>query len=305
MVYAPAPLLTATLELHHDVNDLHLHAGGQGVWQARMVTLLGARAVLCTVLGGETGRVLEALLADEVFAVRSVRRAHATGWYVHDRRQGQRHTIAEAAGTPLDRHVVDELYNIALAEGLRAPVTLLGGPAHPSLLKPDVYRRLASDLTANGTKVVADLAGEHLTAALAGGVAVLKVSHDEIIAAGRAEDSGVEALGTAARRLREEGAQAVVISRAHEPALALLDGTLHLVEPPRIEEVDPRGAGDSMTAGIATLLARGADLETAIRVGTAAGAVNVTRHGLGTGHADAIAELARRVRLTPLSGAAS
>jgi 1-phosphofructokinase len=301
MVFAPSPLLTATIEQQHDQNDLHLHAGGQGVWQARMVALLGSRAVFCTVLGGETGRVLDALLHDEAFEVRAVRRATGVGWYVHDRRAGHRDEVARGIGTPLDRHDVDELYNIALAEGLRAPVSVLGGPAHPSLLKPDVYRRLATDLTANGSRVLADLAGDCLKAALAGGLALVRVSHEEVLDAGLAADEGLAALCGAARRLRDEGAAQVIISRAHEPALALLDDALMLVEAPAVQAVEHRGAGDSMMAGIAAKLAQGADLLTAVRVGAAAGAVNVTRHGLGTGHADTIAELATRVKLSPLA----
>ena len=35
--------------------DIHVHAGGQGVWQARMLSSLGVRVVLCAGLGGEAG----------------------------------------------------------------------------------------------------------------------------------------------------------------------------------------------------------------------------------------------------------
>jgi 1-phosphofructokinase len=239
------------------------------------------------------------MLIEEGFEVRAVPRPAGTGWYVHDRRRGERDRIAEGAGAPLYRHDVDELYNIALAEGLRADVCLLGGPAH-DLLEPEVYRRLATDLTRNGARLVADLAGDYLTAALAGGLSVVKVSDNEVLAAGRAADDTVAAQGGAAYRMRDEGARTVVISRGMQPALALLEGDLVLVHPPAIETVDPSGAGDSMTAAIATMLARGADLEEAVRVGAAAGAVNVARHGLGTGHADAIGELANRVKLQPI-----
>jgi 1-phosphofructokinase len=52
-----------------------------------------------------------------------------------------------------------------------------------------------------------------------------------------------------------------------------------------------------MTAGIAAVLARGGNLMEAVRTGAAAGALNVTRHGLGTGNIDAIASLAKRIEL--------
>ena len=37
VVLAPSPLLTITVEVEHDTREeLHLHAGGQGLWVARM-----------------------------------------------------------------------------------------------------------------------------------------------------------------------------------------------------------------------------------------------------------------------------
>ena len=174
--------------------------------------------------------------------------------------------------------------------------------AGPRIVAPDVYRRLAADLNTHGVPVVADLTGDHLTAVLEGGVTFLKVSHEELIEAGRAADDSEEALLDAARKLHAEGAGTVLISRADQPAVALLaDGAALRVELPVLQTVDHRGAGDSMTAGAATVLARGGDLREALRTGAAAGALNVTRHGLGTGHRDAITELSTRVDLTPLS----
>jgi 1-phosphofructokinase len=177
---------------------------------------------------------------------------------------------------------------------------VISGSMDPGLVPASLYRRLAADLTANGSRVVADLSGEDLKAVLAGGVHVLKVSHEEVIEGGWSDDDGVDALAGAMRRLHQEGAEAVVVSRAGDPALTLIDGQVFTVEVPPLQVVEHRGAGDSMTAGIASVLARGGDLHEAVGTGAAAGAVNVTRHGLGSGHAEVIAEIAGRVRLTPL-----
>jgi 1-phosphofructokinase len=300
MIYSPCPVLTVTIERHRETPELHLHAGGQGVWQARMLTNLGARPVLCTTLGGEVGRVLSALLAAESFDVRPVPSAMSSGWYVHDRSEGERREIAGHPGGPLDRHELDELSNVALTEGLRTDISIFAGPTHPGLVPPSTYRRLAADLRSNGARVVADLAGDHLGAAVAGGLAFLKVAHDELVAAGRARDESVAELRLAARQLRQDGAAAVVVSRAELPAIAVLDDIDVLVEVPKMEQADPRGAGDSMTAAVAAMLAQGASVADAVRVGAGAGAANVTRHGLGTVHAPAVVELAKRVKLVAL-----
>lgn len=303
MVFAPVPQLTITIEQPTDEAELHVHPGGQGIWQARMITSLGVDVTVCACIGGEVGQVLQPLIVAEGVTLRAVPRSTSSGWYVHDRRDGDREMVADHPGGPLSRHELDELYNLALAEGLRAGISVISGPADPAVVPADVYRRLASDLAANDTRVVADLSGDYLTATLAGGVHVLKVSHEELLADGRTDDDGDDALIAAIRTLHGEGAESVVVTRGDRPSLALVDDEIVEVAAPRLQAADPRGAGDSFTAGVAAVLAQGGDLTQALRTGAAAGALNVTRHGLGSGRADAIAELVTRVRIgSPESG---
>jgi 1-phosphofructokinase len=300
LVFAPAPQLTVTVEQPADTVEIHVHPGGQGVWQARMITELGPAVVMCAVVGGEIGQVLRALVAAEGIELRAVTREATSGGYVHDRRGGSRTEIAEVAGEPLSRHELDDLYSLTLAAALEARVAVLSGPADPSVLPADTYRRLAADLGGNDVKVVADLSGDHLAAVLEGKPYLVKVSHEELIADGRAKDDSEPELLTAMRGLHSDGARAVLVSRAAKGALALLDGEAYEVDSPRLEVADARGAGDSMTAGVAAVLAQGGDAATAVRTGAAAGALNVTRHGLGSGRADAVRSLVDRVRLNRL-----
>jgi 1-phosphofructokinase len=302
MIFAPAPLVTVTIEQPADEVELHIHPGGQGVWQARMITALDCAVTLCACVGGEIGRVLEGLIADEGVNLQVVRADTGTGWYVHDRREGERVEIADHPGQPLARHDIDELYGLALAEGLRAGICVLSGPAEPSVVPPDIYRRLAADLTNNGARVVADLSGDHLAAVCEGGLYLLKVAHDELVKDGRAENDSRQALAEAIHTLHDEGAESVVVSRADRPSIALLDGELYRVITPKLEAADSLGAGDSLTAGMTAVLAKGGDLTDAVRTGAAAAAINVTRHGLGSGRSDAIAELVPLVRIQPLNG---
>ena len=298
MVFSPAPQLTVTIEAGSAEGDeVHFHAGGQGVWQARMINSLDVDVVLCCALGGESGMLLGPLIGAEGLRVRSVRMGASNSVYVHDRRDGERKEIAEVPSEPMSRHEQDELYGLALAEGLKAKVCLLSGVSHPDIMPPDTYRRLAGDLRRNDCTVVADLAGEYLEAALEGGLNVLKVSHEELLEHGQASGDAEADLVPAIKELREHGADAVIVSRAARPALACTADRVVRVVLPELEAADHRGAGDSMTAGVAAVLAAGGDIETAIRTGAAAGAVNVTRRGLGTGRADVIATLWERVTL--------
>ncbi|MGV0743656.1 1-phosphofructokinase family hexose kinase [Mycolicibacterium sp. XJ870] len=302
VIFAPMPVLTVTVEDRSGEADIHVHAGGQGVWQSRMVSSLGVPTVLCAALGGETGAVLGHLLPAKDVTVRIVPVSSRNGAYVHDRRTGSREIVAESPGSPLDRHELDALYELTLTEGLTHGRVLLSGPQDDRVVPADLYRRLASDLGTNGCKVAADLAGERLEAVLAGRPDLIKVSHEELLADRRAKSEDAEDLVAAMRTLRDEGAGTVVVSRSGaEPALALLDEERAVVEVemPKLEPADPAGAGDSMTAGMVAALASGRSLRRALQIGAACGALNVVRHGLGTGGAQAVETLAERVEVRP------
>ncbi len=309
VIFAPLPVLTVTIEDRSGEADIHVHAGGQGVWQSRMLSSLGVPVVLCAAVGGETGDVLGHLLPIPDVTVRTVPVSSRNGAYVHDRRTGERQVIAESPGSPLDRHELDSLYELTLTEGLKHGRVLLSGPQEFGTLPAQLYRRLAGDLGGNGCQVAADLSGDRLEAVLAGGPELIKVSHEELLADGRAKSDDAADLVDAMRTLRDDGAGTVVVSRAGSaPALALLDGqrpggdgsrggSVVEIVMPTLEPADSAGAGDSMTAGIVAALAQGRPLRRALQVGAACGALNVVRHGLGTGGAEAVETLAERVDL--------
>lgn len=297
VVFAPSPELTITIEDHADAGDIHIHAGGQGVWQARMVRALGADVTLCATFAGETGKVLQHLLDDEGISFIAVKRAGLGAAYIHDRRDGDRRALIETAGDPLSRHDLDELYGITLREGIESDVVLLSGPVGDSVIAPDVYRRLAADLRQHDCVVVIDLAGERLKAALEGGVDVVKLSHEELLADRRIEHDDIDEIIDAMRRIRAQGCDTVIVTRADAPLLVLSGDRLIQVTAPKMEIVDTRGAGDSFTAATAVGLARGLAIDDAAVLGASAGALNVTRHGLGTGDATSIHRLSTRVRV--------
>lgn len=300
MVFAPSPLLTVTLEPGPHHSEVHLHAGGQGFWIARMLVVLGLKAHMCAPLSGEVGTVLATLMGNEGVDVQAAAGTAGNGAYVHDRRDGERETVGHMDPQVLSRHEVDDLYGSALAFGADADISVLGGPATDDVIDPDIYRRLTADLGALGKPVIADLSGRALTAALAGGVTVIKVSHEDLIDDGRATNDDPATLIGTMHELAAEGADHVVLSRGADPTLALLKGQVFEVDGPRMQLVDHRGAGDSMTAGIAAAAAQGQDIENALRWGVAAGTSNVTRKGLASGQHQLIEQLATHITIRPL-----
>ncbi len=304
VVFAPSPLLTITVEAAGTQREeIHLHAGGQGFWVARMARLLGAEVGLCCALGGESGSVLRALIAKEGVRLLAVECAASNGVYIHARRDGAREQVARTVCTGLSRHEADELYGVALSAALDAGVAMLTGVDPPGVLEGDLYRRLAGDLRSNGVQVIADLAGEPLRAALAGGVDVLKISEDELQPGRPVPEGDAGELRGALDELHAAGASAVLISRAERPALVLdgAGGRYLKLTAPRVEALEPRGTGDSMCAALGASLAAGHDLDGALRLAMAAGCLNATRRGLGTGTREQIEQLSHHIQIEELS----
>jgi len=200
-VFAPSPILTVTIEAGSDRPEVHVHAGGQGFWVARLAARLGAEVVLCCALGGEPGPVLRALIEAESIELRAATGASANGVYIHDRRSGERVEVVSVHPRQLDRHATDELYGITLSAGLDADVTMITGCQPAEIVSPDVYRRLAGDLHANGKLVVADLTGPPLRATLEGGVELIRLSDEELVGEHYATDDSAAEIVAGARLL--------------------------------------------------------------------------------------------------------
>ena len=82
VVFAPAPILTVTIEAgvaDDGPPEIHVHAGGQGFWVARMAAALDGHPVLCTACGSEAGHVSRVLMENEGIEVRGPHQATPSG----------------------------------------------------------------------------------------------------------------------------------------------------------------------------------------------------------------------------------
>jgi 1-phosphofructokinase len=299
-VFGPHPLLTVTVERRGDGDDVHLHAGGQGVWVGRMAAELGANPVLCGFIGGESGAVLRPLLDALPGERRLVPTQAASGIIVADRRDGERRLIAGRLADAPTRHEVDDLVSEACAAALGGAVLAICNPHPPDALPLEVYGTLVADARANGVTVVVDLSSPRLDSALEGGPDVVKLNDWELAEFVSDSVEGLARRRRAAERLLERGAGTAIVTRGPEPALVLrADGAWEIV-PPRFERGSREGCGDTMMGALAAALARGLPWEEALVLGAAAGAANFLRHGLGTGERAVVEELAARVALRAL-----
>jgi len=303
-IFAPHPLLTVTIEREGDAREqVHFHAGGQGVWVARMAAQLGAEPVLCGLLGGESGELLAGLLARMDGQLRLVDAASASGCYVTDRRSGERELLSCVLSDPPSRHELDELFSIACAESIACGWLVVTNPMPAEALPLEVYGDLVADARAGGARTLVDLSSPRLDSALRGEPDLVKINDWELAAFVRGPVSEPAQLLAAARRLCEAGARAVIVTRGEQPALVLANERAWWLTPPRLQRGFREGCGDAMMGALAASWARGKSFEHAVQVGAAAGAANFLRHGLGSASREVVERLVESVALEPFTAA--
>lgn len=298
-IFSANPLLSVTIEARGGADDVHLHAGGQGVWVARMAAELGADPLLCGLAGGESGEMLTALLDSLPGERRLVETAGATGCYVADRRSGKRRILASALAPAPSRHELDELFSVACAAALECGLLVVCNPYPGEALPLDVYSALVTDAKRNGVQVLVDLSTPRLERALEGKPDVVKLNDWELAQYVTAPVDEPQERDGAVRRLIDAGAGSVVVTRGEKPAFAYRDGEVVEIIPPRFDEGFREGCGDTMMGAMAAAAARGMSWHDVLSLGAAAGAANFLRRGLGTGSRPVVESLREQVELRP------
>jgi 1-phosphofructokinase len=303
-VFAPHPLLTVTLEREGEQRErVHFHPGGQGVWVARMAASMGVEPVLCSLLGGESGALLDRLLEPLTAQRRLVATASASGSYVTDRRSGERHVVSCVLSDPPSRHELDELFSITCAEAIACGSLVVTNPMPPDSLPLETYGNLIANARAGGCRTLVDLSTPRLDSALSGGPDLVKLNDWELAEFARMPVSEAPQLRAAASRLRDRGARVVIVTRGEQPALVLAGEQAWQLKPPRLTGGFREGCGDAMMGALAASWAQGEDLERSLIIAGAAGAANFLRHGLGSASPDVVERLVDSVELEPLSAA--
>jgi 1-phosphofructokinase len=298
-VFGPNPLLSIVIEDRGSQgDDVHVHAAGQGVWVARMAAALGAEPVLCGFAGGETGALLRSLLERLPIELRLTETAGTSGCYVQDRRGGQRALVSQSQSPPPSRHELDELVSATCAAALGCQALVVCNPFPGDLLPLETYGSLVSDVRENGTRVLVDLSTPRLDSALEGAPDLVKLNDWELAEFIYGPVETPAELRAGAERLRDAGAAIVVVTRGERPAFVLEGERGWTLTGPSFDRGFREGCGDSMMGGLAAALAGGAEWREALATGTAAGAANFLRHGLGTGSRQVVEDLRRQVSVS-------
>ncbi len=263
---------------------------------ARNLTSLGAACIFVGVVGDdEAGRALaEALEAhpniEFDLAVDKKRLTTRKVRFVSEHFSTHLLRADWEMAAPIDKASEDELIGHVLKAMPRAGAVVLSDYAKGALT-PRVIRDVIAAANAQGKPVVVDPKGRDYS--IYRGATVITPNRQELADATRSAAQTDAEIAAAAEGLRRAlDAEAVLVTRS-EQGMTLVsdDGAVH-VPAYAVKVRDVSGAGDTVVAVLAAMLAMRADFESAMRAANAAAAVVVGKRGTATVTA---AELRHRI----------
>ncbi len=293
---APAPVIAVRRE--------DVIVGGAGN-VARNIASLGARCIFLGVVGNDTdGRRLRSELrlgTNRIKARLAVDPARPT---THKLRFVSEHHSTHLLradwemAKPVSAKIETALIRQAIAALPRVDAVVISDYAKGTLT-PRVIRAVIAQARKLGKPVVVDPKGGDFS--IYRGATVITPNRKELAEATRLATATMAQLGTAAAALgRMVASKAVLVTLSEEGMLLHFRGATPVHVPAHPVAVrDVSGAGDTVAAVLAVMLAMGADFEAAVRAANAAASVAIGKRGTATVTA---AEL--RARILPAAALA-
>lgn len=254
--------------------------GGGGINVSRGLARLGMESSALYTAGGRTGALLGELLKKEnVIAIPvSVSAETRENFVVVDTATNEQYRF----GMPGDAlNEPEESSLLSAIEKVAADITVISGSLPPGM-GADFFGKIITLLKSKGSLIIADTSGEALNEAVRQGVYLLKPNLGELGRLAGKEELDNDLADDEAKKLVDSGAaEAVVVSLGPQGAyLVSKSQTLH-VPAPSVKKLSTVGAGDSMVAGMVSVLASGGSEREMVRMGVACGSAATMNPGTG------------------------
>ncbi|KQP03302.1 1-phosphofructokinase [Methylobacterium sp. Leaf93] len=287
----------------HRARAVRSDAGGKGVNVASCLADWGLKVSATGILGSDNATPFEALFArkgiDDRFA-----------WIPGETRTNLK--LLDAAtndttdinlpGLAATSGALDTIRAVLRQVATEGSLVVLAGSL-PGGLGVETYAALTQLLTARGVRVVLDVSGPALTAALASDhlPEVIKPNRQELADwAGRPLETLPEVVATA-RGLVARGIPLVVVSLGGDGALFVTRDEALLAHPPPTEVSSTVGAGDALVAGLVAGLHAGLPLAETARLALAFAAGKLTLPGANLPSRGTILAIVETVRVETMN----
>ena len=301
------PALDVTYKIQKLVDDEKIHSfetrfdpGGNGINVGRAFKRLKVKAATCCVLGGKIGTLISDILRNELDDPHFIWEEGETriNCVIQQSDPVSQYEI-NGMGPAMSASVLDKLEKELYANSKDGFAVLTGSP--PLNITHDIYNILCMRLKNYGIKCLVDADGALLNSAVKSKPYIIKPNIHELERLVKKKLDSVNEIAAAAKELHNYGIEYVFISIGHKGAiLASKEGVIYGTSP-EVPVVSRVGAGDSMVAGIVSVIANGGSAEDSLKLGMACGTSTVQMPGTELFTMDLVDNILKEIKIEKIN----
>ncbi|MDG4981293.1 1-phosphofructokinase [Lactococcus lactis] len=245
-----------------------ISAGGKGIMESRMLSLIGAKSKALGFLGGFSGQYIKDFLSENQIDSDFTEIEDLTRINVKLKSQ-ESETSLDAAGPKLQESEINHF--LEKFDHLKEDDIVVFAGTIPKSLGEDFYERLIAKVQKQKASFVMDVDGQKLLDSLPAHPLLIKPNREELEAIFETSFKNNEQIIPYGQKLLEMGAQNVIVSMAGDGALLFTNEKVYFAQGIKGELKNSIGAGDSTVAGFLAEYSQSKDPLLAFRQAIACG----------------------------------
>ena len=257
-----------------------VYAGGKGINVSIVLNNLGVKSKALGFIAGFTGQEIEREVREFGCDTDFIKLKNGMS-RINVKIKADVESEINGGGPDIPEEALEELYEKlnCLTEG---DILVLAGSI-PKTMPVDIYEKIMESLQDKGVKFIVDTTGESLLKVLKYKPFLIKPNNHELAEMFNVELNSTEDVVFYARKLKEMGAQNVLISMGKDGALLVTENDeVFASSVAKGEVINSVGAGDSMVAGFIAGYLKSNSYEEALRLGAASGGATAFSSDLAT-----------------------
>ena len=257
-----------------------IYPGGKGINVSIVLRNLGVPNMALGYIAGFTGDEIERRVKDFGCNTDFIHLNEGMS-RINVKLKSKKESEINGRGPDINKEDLDLLYS--KLESLKEGDILVLAGSIPLTLPKDIYENIMERLEKNNIKFIVDATGKLLLNVLKYKPFLIKPNHHELGDLFNVEIKSEEEIIYYGNKLREMGAENVLISMAGEGAIFISsNGKVIKSKAPKGVVKNSVGAGDSMVAGFLAGYLKNLSLEEGFKMGVATGSASAFSNGLAT-----------------------
>lgn len=273
-------------------NNEFVYAGGKGINVSIVLNNLGVKSKALGFIAGFTGDEIERRVREFGCDTEFIKLKEGMS-RINVKIKADVESEINGGGPDISSEALEELYK-KLDTLIAGDILVLAGSI-PKTMPTDIYERIMQRLQEKDVKFIVDTTGESLLKVLKYNPFLIKPNHHELGELFGVKLNNKEEVIEYAKKLKDMGAQNVIISMAGDGAVLIdSNGGVTTSNVPKGVVKNSVGAGDSMVAGFIAGYLNSEKIEDGFKLGVATGSASAFSEGLAT--KDYVYELLEQVR---------